>query len=47
MDDSIAKLLHMGKETCRKLADLHVAARQANIDLELERNLACVEKVGC
>lgn len=46
VDDSIAKLMHMGRETCRKLADLHSAAQQANMELDLDEHLACVEKVG-
>lgn len=45
MDDPVAKLMHMGKETCRKLADLHTAAQQANVELDLEPELSCVEKV--
>jgi len=45
MDDPVAKLMHMGKETCRKLGDLPTAAQQANLDLELEEQLACIEKV--
>lgn len=47
MDDPVAKLMHMGKETCRKLADLHTAAQQASMELDLEQHLACVEKVSC
>lgn len=46
MDDPVAKLMHMGKETCRKLADLHTAAQQASMELDLEQHLACVEKVS-
>ena len=46
MDDPVAKLMHMGKETCKKLADLAAAAEQASMELELEPHLACVEKVG-
>lgn len=45
VDDSVAKLMHMGRETCRKLADLHSAAQQANMELDLDEHLACVEKV--
>lgn len=45
MDDPVAKLMHMGKETCKKLADLAAAAEQANMELDLEQHLACVEKV--
>lgn len=37
--------LHMGKETCRKLADLSTAAAQASMELNLEPHLAIVEKV--
>jgi hypothetical protein len=46
VDDPVAKLMHMGKETCRKLADLHTAAQQANMELDLEPQLACVDKVS-
>lgn len=46
VDDSVAKLMHMGRETCRKLADLHSAAQQANMELDLDEHLAFVEKVG-
>lgn len=40
------QLMHMGRETCRKLADLQAAAQQASMDLGLEQHLACVDKVG-
>lgn len=46
MDESVATLLHMGKETCRKLADLSTAADQADLELDLEEELTCIEKVG-
>jgi hypothetical protein len=45
VDDPVAKLMHMGRETCRKLSDLHSAAQQANMELDLDEDLACVEKV--
>lgn len=46
VDEPVTKLLHMGKETSRKLQDLSQAAQQANMELSgLDRELCCVEKV--
>lgn len=44
MDDHVSKLEHMGKETVKKLQDIHTAAQQAGIEISVPDN--CINKVG-
>lgn len=47
MDDPVSKLEHMGRETVKKLADLHAAAAQQGVNLSgLELDYCRIEKVG-
>ena len=39
LDDPISKLNHIGKETVKKLNELHAAANEAHLDLGLPPEL--------
>ena len=45
MDDHVSKLEHMGKETVKKLQDIHGAAVGSGIDISVPTN--CINKGGC
>lgn len=42
MDDHVSKLEHMGKETVKKLSDVHASAIGCGIDISVPAN--CVSK---
>ena len=42
MDDHVSKLEHMGKETVKKLQDIHGSALQCGIELSVHTN--CINK---
>ena len=42
MDDHVSKLEHMGKETVKKLQDIHGSALQCGIELSVPTN--CINK---
>ena len=42
MDDHVSKLEHMGKETVKKLQDIHASAIGCGIDIDVPTN--CVNK---
>jgi hypothetical protein len=44
VDDHVSKLEHMGKETVKKLQDIHGAAIGSGIDISVPTN--CINKVG-
>lgn len=44
MDDHVSKLEHMGKETVKKLQDIHGAAIGSGIDISVPTN--CINKGG-
>eukprot|EP00208_Stichococcus_sp_RCC1054_P004620 CAMPEP_0206134604 /NCGR_PEP_ID=MMETSP1473-20131121/106_1 /ASSEMBLY_ACC=CAM_ASM_001109 /TAXON_ID=1461547 /ORGANISM="Stichococcus sp, Strain RCC1054" /LENGTH=488 /DNA_ID=CAMNT_0053526221 /DNA_START=191 /DNA_END=1654 /DNA_ORIENTATION=+ len=44
VDDHVGKLEHMGKETVKKLQDIHGAGRGSGIDISVPCN--CINKVG-
>lgn len=44
VDDHVSKLEHMGKETVKKLQDIHGAAVGSGIDISVPTN--CINKVG-
>ena len=45
MDDHVSKLEHMGKETVKKLQDIHGAAVGSGIDISVPTN--CINKGAC
>jgi hypothetical protein len=44
VDDHVSKLEHMGKETVKKLQDIHGAAIGSGIDISVPTN--CINKGG-
>lgn len=42
VDDHVGKLEHMGKETVKKLQDIHGAGRSSGIDISVPSN--CINK---
>jgi len=42
VDDHVSKLEHMGKETVKKLQDIHTAAVQASVEIHI--NVNCILK---
>ncbi|GAX78271.1 hypothetical protein CEUSTIGMA_g5713.t1 [Chlamydomonas eustigma] len=44
IEDHVSKLEHMGKETVKKLADIHAAAAQVGIEIDIPEN--CIQRVG-
>ncbi|KAK9803602.1 hypothetical protein WJX72_004040 [[Myrmecia] bisecta] len=44
VDDHVSKLEHMGKETVKKLQDIHTSGLQAGVEINVPDN--CINKVG-
>jgi hypothetical protein len=47
VDDHISKLEHMGKETVKKLQDIHAAAEQCNTNIHVPDNCINKGRWGC